>query len=96
MGKAREGGSWGDKFKLNGRDFPGSAVVKNLPTNAGETGSSPGLGRSHLLRNNEARAPQLLSLHSGALRPQLLSPRATTSEAHAPGARAPQRGKPLQ
>ena len=27
--------------------FPGGAVVENLPANAGDTGSSPGLGRSH-------------------------------------------------
>ena len=26
--------------------FPDSSVVKNLPTNAGDTGSIPGLGRS--------------------------------------------------
>ena len=26
--------------------FPGGTVVKNLPTNAGEVGSIPGLGRS--------------------------------------------------
>ena len=25
------------------QDFPGGAVVKNLPANAGDTGSSPGL-----------------------------------------------------
>ena len=31
------------------RDSPGSAVVKNL---AGDTGSSPGLGRSHMLQSN--------------------------------------------
>ena len=30
------------------RDFPGGAVVKNPPANAGDTGSSPGLGRSHI------------------------------------------------
>ena len=24
-------------------DFPGGAVIKNLPANAGDTGSSPGL-----------------------------------------------------
>ena len=29
-------------------DFPGGAVVKNLPANAGDTGSSPGPGRSHI------------------------------------------------
>ena len=33
-------------------DFPGGAVVKNLPANAGHTGSSPGLGRSHMPRSN--------------------------------------------
>ena len=32
--------------------FPGSAVVKNLPANAGDTGVSPGPGRSHMPRNN--------------------------------------------
>ena len=34
----------------------------------------------------------LLSLRSGACEPQLLSPRATTAEAHVPGAHAPQQG----
>ena len=34
------------------RDFPGGAVVKNLPANAGDTGSSPGPGRSHMLWSN--------------------------------------------
>ena len=28
--------------------FPGGAVVENLPANSGDTGSSPGLGRSHI------------------------------------------------
>ena len=32
--------------------FPGGAVVENPPANAGDTGSSPGLGRSHMLRSN--------------------------------------------
>ena len=32
--------------------FPGGVVVENLPANAGDTGSSPGLGRSHVLRSN--------------------------------------------
>ena len=40
-------------------DFPGGAVVKNLPANAGDTGWSPGPERSHMLRSNQARAPQL-------------------------------------
>ena len=34
------------------RGFPGGAVVENLPANAGDTGSSPGLGRSHMPRSN--------------------------------------------
>ena len=33
-------------------DFPGGAVVKNPPANAGDTGSSPGLGRSHMPWSN--------------------------------------------
>ena len=37
-------------------------MVENLPANAGDTGSSPGLGRSHMSRSNWAREPQLLSL----------------------------------
>ena len=28
--------------------FPGGAVVKDPPANAGDTGSSPGPGRSHM------------------------------------------------
>ena len=32
--------------------FPGGAVVENLPANAGDTGSSPGLGGFHMLRSN--------------------------------------------
>ena len=59
-------------------------------------GSSPGPGKSHMPRSNQARAPQLLSLRSRARVPQLLSPHATTTEAHAPRARAPQQEKPPQ
>ena len=33
-------------------DFPGGAVVKNLPANAGHVGSIPGPGRSHMLWSN--------------------------------------------
>ena len=32
--------------------FPGGAVVENLPANAGDTGSCPGLGRYHMPRSN--------------------------------------------
>ena len=34
------------------RDFPGGAVVKNPPANAGDMGSIAGPGRSHMPRSN--------------------------------------------
>ena len=46
---------WGMGYedeKEKDRDFPGGAVVKNPPANAEDTGSSPGLGRSHMLRSS--------------------------------------------
>ena len=39
-------------FKTTARDFPGGAVVKNPPANAGDTGLTPGPGRSHVPRSN--------------------------------------------
>ena len=59
-------------------------MVKNPPGNAGDTGSSPGPGRSHMPRSNKARAAQLLSQ------------RTTTTEARVPRARALSQEKPLQ
>ena len=38
--------------KPNARGFPGGSVVENLPADAGDTGSSPGLGGSHMPRSN--------------------------------------------
>ena len=38
--------------KSEDRGFPGGAVVESLPANAGDTGSSHGLGRSHMPRSN--------------------------------------------
>ena len=35
-----------------GQGFPGGAVVKNPSANAGDTGSSPGPGRSHMPPSN--------------------------------------------
>ena len=43
---------WNYSIKLGWRGFPGGAVVENPPANAGDTGSSPGLGRSHMPRSN--------------------------------------------
>ena len=53
------------KIVLQG--FPGGTVVESLPANAGDTGLSPGLGRSHMPRSNWARKPQLLSLRIWSL-----------------------------
>ena len=39
-------------LKIAFRDFPGGTVVKNPPDNAGDAGSSPGPGRSHMPQNN--------------------------------------------
>ena len=36
------------KSLLKVEDFPGGAVVKNPPANAGDMGSSPGRGNSHM------------------------------------------------
>ena len=43
-------------------------MVESLPANAGDAGSSPGLGRSHMPRSDWAREPQLLSLRIWSLR----------------------------
>ena len=39
-------------YNKNVLGFPSGAVVENLPANAGDTGSSPDLGRSHMPRSN--------------------------------------------
>ena len=42
-------------------------MVEGLPANAGDTGSSPGLGGSHMPRSDWARELQLLSLRDWSL-----------------------------
>ena len=56
-------------LKKKNPGFPGGAVVENLPANAGDTGSSPGLARSHMPQSSWAREPQLLSLRIWSLCP---------------------------
>ena len=64
---------WGPVVKTSpSRDFPGGAVVKNPPANAGDTGSIPGLGRSHMQ-----------SLCATTTEPALWSPCSPTREATA-------------
>ena len=38
-------------LKRTCQGFPGGVVVKYPPANAGDTGSSPGPGRSHMLQS---------------------------------------------
>ena len=61
--------------KKRGRGFPGGAVVKNLPANAGDKGSIHDPARSHVPWNKDP-GPQLLSLCSTAGELQVLRPRA--------------------
>ena len=49
------------------RGFPGGAVVGSLPAGAGDAGSGPGLGGSHMPWSSWAREPQLLSLRVWSL-----------------------------
>ena len=56
---------WNEKRENNinnqgERGFPGGSVVKNLSADAGNRGSIPDLGRSHMPQSNQAHAPQLL------------------------------------
>ena len=77
--------------------FPGGLVVKNNPpANAGDTGSVPGPGRSHMPRSSKAHVPRPLSLSSRALEPQLLRPHAAATGACVLRAHTPQQEKPLQ
>ena len=45
---------WGKDrlLKMWSLGFPGGPVVKNLPFNARDTSSIPGLGRSHITQGN--------------------------------------------
>ena len=55
------------------QDFHGCPMVKNPLANAGDMGSIPGIGRSHMQQGNYACTPQLLSSCSRACASQRLS-----------------------
>ena len=45
--------SWVNRVEIRGeKDFPGDPGTKNLPSNAGDTGSIPGPGGSHILQSS--------------------------------------------
>ena len=60
--------------------FPGGSVVMNLLANAEDTGLIPCLGRSHVPQSSLAHTPQLLSPHSRARDPEILSLYAATTK----------------
>ena len=76
--------------------FSGSPVVKNPPANAGDAGLIPGPGISHMPQSNQARAPRLLSLCSGAWKAQLPAHVPQLLKPLSPKACAPQLEKPPQ
>ena len=39
-------------LKIFSESFPAGSVIKNLPANAGDMGSTPELGRSHMSLSN--------------------------------------------
>ena len=41
-GRSMFPGGWKTRLASVGRDFPGGSVVKKLPANVGDTGSTPG------------------------------------------------------
>ena len=41
-----------ERVKVLGMGFPGGSVIKNLLANAGDVGSIPGPGRSHMSQSN--------------------------------------------
>ena len=63
-------------------DFPGGAVLESLPATAGDTGSSPGPGRSHVPWSNYARVPRLLSLHTTTTEVADLDPMLRNKRSH--------------
>ena len=67
-----------DRTESSHLSLPGGSVVKNRPANAGDTGSVPNLGRSHVPQGNQACAAQLLN--PSTLQPQLANRRGRCRE----------------
>ena len=65
------------------RDFLVGAVDRNLPANAGDTGSFPGPGRFHMAWDNQAHTAWLLSPHSKGPQATVLSPHTASTSLHA-------------
>ena len=60
-------------LKISPWGFPGGSAVKsNPPADAGDSGSIPGPGRSHMPRSNQAREQQRQTLLSSACKLQIV------------------------
>ena len=57
------------EIKKYREDMTGGLVVKNLPANAGDLGSIPGLGRFNVLLDSYVHLPQLQSSHATSTEP---------------------------
>ena len=69
--------------KSSNQGFPGDSVVRSLPANAGGRGLIPGVGGSHMSRDNGTRSAAAIEVHwPGACTPQQEKP--LQWEAHAP------------
>ena len=71
---------WKGSQKGGRKCFPGGAVVENLPANAEDMGSSPGLGRSHMPRHVEQLGPWATTTEPARLEPVLRNKRGRDSE----------------
>ena len=91
-------GEWNKEGRKSNKkrewDFPVGAVVKTPPASAGDTGSSPGLGRSHMLvaaeqlspcvTTTEARAPRACAPQQREATAMRSPHTATKSSPHSP------------
>ena len=57
----------------------GASLIKNVPSNAEDTGLIPGPGRSHMLWGSEAHKPQQLSAWAATTEAQETSKRQESS-----------------
>ena len=83
-------------MKHREKNFPGGTVDGNPSANAGDAGSIPGPGVTHMPWSNWAQVPQLLNLCPRACGLRLLSSYAATTEARMPRACILQQEKLLQ
>lgn len=52
------------KKKIREEDFPRGTMDKSPPANAGDLGSTPGLGRCHMLQSNESLCATTIEAHA--------------------------------